>query len=500
MKQDGRDLLASSARSRPRAARSRCSGGAPAHRARSSLVLGRRLLGAAGRPWACSSPATTCEVERHADCGTSNVMILMAQVGAVRDVGAVHRVAARRLEARRRADPPRTRRGSGSTPTAAASHAVEATLAAARAVHGAAARPRCRATRSACAASSGPSSFPPHLRSTRYYRLRRRLRHLPVRVRTATRDRVADVRRRQRARVPAAPALVDEVARAAPACASAAPARRRARADRDDRARGARWPSVRAPRRSSSVAVAVVTTAIVAAPARHPARAGARRCSPASSAGASRVLLALGLADWDWGADGLAPPHARDRHPGHDGGAVALDLLAAPGLAGDRRARRSRRRAAAAAGRSGTGIAVLAPLPRAVRARPARRASARSSSAGGPSGALGRRGRRAAPPRARGGRRRLHQARPDRRDPRRPRAAARSAPSSPRCRTGSRPSRSRRSGPCSRPSSVADVDERVRRVRLGAARRGIDRPDLPRPAAHRRGRRREGAATGHRAT
>ena len=47
-------------------------------------------------------------------------------------------------------------------------------------------------------------------------------------------------------------------------------------------------------------------------------------------------------------------------------------------------------------------------------------------------------------------------------------------------------------------AELGDDRRDLRRVRVGAARRGVDRPDPPGPAAHRRGRRRQGPAAGHR--
>ena len=47
-------------------------------------------------------------------------------------------------------------------------------------------------------------------------------------------------------------------------------------------------------------------------------------------------------------------------------------------------------------------------------------------------------------------------------------------------------------------AELGDIDDDLRRVRVGAAGRGLDRADPPGRAAHRRGRRRQGPATGHR--
>ena len=48
------------------------------------------------------------------------------------------------------------------------------------------------------------------------------------------------------------------------------------------------------------------------------------------------VLLAAGLDDWDWGADGFLLRAIAIGIPATMAVAVALDLLARPGLAGDR--------------------------------------------------------------------------------------------------------------------------------------------------------------------
>ena len=69
------------------------------------------------------------------------------------------------------------------------------------------------------------------------------------------------------------------------------------------------------------------------APARHPARLGHGAARPASSAGGSRRSSRSASRDWDWGADGLVAPHARHRHPGHDGGRGHARPARAPGFA-----------------------------------------------------------------------------------------------------------------------------------------------------------------------
>ena len=103
-----------------------------------------------------------------------------------------------------------------------------------------------------------------------------------------------------------------------------------------------------------------------------------------------------------------------------------------------------------------------------------------------------------APARARGGRRRLHQARSDRGDAGRPPAARDLRPSSPSCRTGSRPRRSKHMRAGARSRARHRRREGLRRVRLGAARGGVDRPDVSGPTAHRRAGRRQGATARHR--
>ena len=214
------------------------------------------------------------------------------------------------------------------------------------------------------------------------------------------------------------------------------------------------------------------------------------------SAGGAPAFLALGLADWDWGADGLIVHMLAIGIPATMAAAVALDLLARPGsLAIGERAGLVVAPRPAAGGRvdgsrcsAGTGSSC---------AWRAARVSGRSSPSGRQGRGVGRSGRRASAPGARGGRRRLHQARTDRRDPRRPPAARGVRGARRRCRTGLRPNRSS-SAPGARSRARRPTDESLRRVRLGATRRGVDRPDLPRPAADGRGRRRQGAATGRR--
>ena len=446
------------------------------------------------------SPAHDLGDRRHADCGTGNADDPHGPVGAVGDVGAVRRVPPRRLGARRRADRATAADGSGSTPTAAATARSRRRCCPPDELPRRAARPRCRATRPACAASSGPSSSRPSCGAPAYYLFPGGCVTYRVRVRRRRETRVADLRRRQRARVPAPRAtLVDDGARRRPVSACAAPARRRARADRD----GAHAMIAASVSRASSwcrvvaaIVVAIVTTVVSLR------LLGIRRgWGTALLAGVVGwgvgALVALGLADWDWGADGLDPPHVRHRHPGDDGGGGHARPARAPGLAGDRRAGRPRRRARARSARSGSGSRCSAATASWC-GSPGARASARSSPP------AGRAERTVEPIRASacGA------------CSRRPAASTSSSVRSPRpASTSSRP-RSATSWPSSRtgspPEPIESIRrgaggrarrqrrERLRRVRLGAARGGVDRPDLPRPAAHRAKRRREGAAPGHR--
>ena len=188
--------------------------------------------------------------------------------------------------------------------------------------------------------------------------------------------------------------------------------------------------------------------------ARDPARVGDGVDRGRHRLGHRRCVVALGLDDWDWGADGLAAPHHRHRDPGDDGGRGHARPARPPGLARP----------------SGSAPAsIVAPRPvRAVKTRIAvlRRYRelvrlARREGFGPFLSAAGRAertedaGRRAPAARARRGRRRLRQARPDRRDAASTSCRPRSATSSPSCRTAWLPSRSRRSARRSRPSSAA---------------------------------------------
>ena len=372
-------------------------------------------------------------------------------------------------------------------------HAVEATLLPPDRLPGRAVRPRCRATRPGCAGSSGSEQLPPHLRSTADYMFpggcvvyRFACTARETRVRSADAD--------ERARVPAA--RVRSSTRSAQSdhlrCAARAP---RAPEDRDDASRcsvvGVLSPRARRARRSPSSA-----TALVAATARHPPRLGHRadlRRHRVGRRGAPRVgARRLGLG-------GRRPPaaHARDRHPGDDGGR---------GRARPARPARARSRSA-----SGPGL-VVAPRPlRAVRrriavlrryrelVRLARREGFGPFLSAGAGRSVGRGGRGPAPPGARGGRRRLRQARSDRGDARRPPAARRLR----RARQAAEPGR-RRAGRAIRPVLEAELGGPVDEVfaefdwePLAAASIGQTYRARLRIG---RGRGREGAATGHRRT
>ena len=187
-------------------------------------------------------------------------------------------------------------------------------------------------------------------------------------------------------------------------------------------------------------------------------RGGARRCSPACSAGASAVVLALGLADWDWGADGLVVAHRRHRHPGDDGRRGDARPAGPPGLAGARRARRVSSSRRVRCGRCSAASRCLRRYRELVRL--ARREGFGPFLVGRPRRAdrIDSRGR-AAPPRARGGRRRLRQARPDRRHARRPAARRTCATSCAAAEPGAARAASTHRGPCSRPSSAPTSSE-----------------------------------------
>ena len=180
MKQDGRDLLAQF-----RAL-------APERRPISLQRWGvRRVVYALGlapgrvlrrvRPSSGCSRRPSCRSTGTPTCGTGQPDDPHGPIGAVGD---------RRFRASPRSRPAGSsgsvhvrqdrRPGSGSTPIRAAiapskSRCCRPTTARS------AARPKYRATRSGCAVSNGPSNSRPNLRSTRVLRLRRGLRHLPLR-------------------------------------------------------------------------------------------------------------------------------------------------------------------------------------------------------------------------------------------------------------------------------------------------------------------------------
>ena len=157
MKQDGRDLSRSSGRSRPRAARSRCNAGDPPRSCYALVLVRRRAVRRQPGGVRLFTPAELTRSSRQPDCGTERPDGPHGAVGAVGDVGAVRRRAAGRLGAgavsvRQDRAPFWLNSDQGGH------HAVEVVAAPARRVRRSAARPRCRATRSGCVASSGPSS------------------------------------------------------------------------------------------------------------------------------------------------------------------------------------------------------------------------------------------------------------------------------------------------------------------------------------------------------
>ena len=208
--------------------------------------------------------------------------------------------------------------GSGSTPTRPATTPSRsrlrppATCAARRARRGAERRAGHAPLRAARAAAAGAASHP-------HVRLRRRLRHLRFEFDgDATRRLIFDARRR--AGVPAPRRRSSQRSRdryGLALCGVGAPPCPGGREDEPlRRRRRALGVAVACARRRSSLAVVVTT--VVAAPARHAARLGHGAARRRARLGRRRSL-ALGLTDWDWGADGLVLHVARDRHPGHDG-------------------------------------------------------------------------------------------------------------------------------------------------------------------------------------
>ena len=81
------------------------------------------------------------------------------------------------------------------------------------------------------------------------------------------------------------------------------------------------------------------------------------------------ALVALSIADWDWGADGVILHTFAIAIPATMATAVTMDLLARPGTLA-RGARRARRRAATDA-RDPDAARGAAPVPRARAPRPA---------------------------------------------------------------------------------------------------------------------------------
>ena len=212
-------------------------------------------------------------------------MVAHGAGGAVGDVGAVHRLAPGGLERRRSSASTATRRGSGSTPTVAGSHAVEVTLLPPDEVLGRRTRTEVPSDEAGMRRFERPEQLPPDLAGHPHLPVRRRLRHLRVRVRRR-RDRPLSCSRPTGAGVPAATELVDEVADRTDLSLCGA-SRRRARG-RLVIARGV------VPSRSSLRVVVArgrspcVDHIRVAAPARHPARVGHRAARRASSAGGPR--------------------------------------------------------------------------------------------------------------------------------------------------------------------------------------------------------------------
>ena len=305
-----------------------------------------------------------------------------------------------------------------------------------------------------------PEQLPPASARHSHVPLPRRLRHLPLRVRQPRRRRRCCSTPTARSRSRLEPSWSRRFARAtACACAVRAPP-----------LPGRVMSSARAMIPAVAVVLPLVVLRVVAATAlavrhdrdlaaaaRHPARLGHRAALRASSAGARAAFLALGLSHWDWGADGLARAHARDRHPGDDGGGGRARPPRPTRLAGDRRAGRARHRAATAA-RDPAADRGAPPLPRARAARARAKGSGRSR-------------RRAAAPTARStpsacgcgacSRKRAASTSSSVRSPRRASTSCRPrcAPSSPGSRTGSRRSRSSRSSRCWRPSSATRVEQ-----------------------------------------
>ena len=207
------------------------------------------------------------------------------------------------------------------------------------------------------------------------------------------------------------------------------------------------------------------------------------------------LFVSLRVNDWEWGADGLAIHLVAIGIPATMAVAVTLDLLARPGsLAFGERAglivtprpfRAIRRR-----------ISVLRRYRELVRLCREQGFGPFLSATDACRAHRGSAGR-APEARARAGRRRVRQARADRRDPRRPAAAGHLQ----RARRVAEP-RARRATrshcPGSRGGTGCGRRRGVRRIRLGAPRRRLDRPDLSGAAALRRVGGGQGAAARHR--
>ena len=189
MKQDGRDLVAqfrALAPARRPISLQRWSVRRIVLR-RSALVVGVVLAGA-GHARSFVQPSESDRSPRRR-AAPSDVMILMAQSVPDARLGAVRRLAARRLGRRRRAASTTTSGRFWLDSDRGGSHAVDVTVAPARGAARWTERPRCRATRSACAASSEPERAPARPPQHALLPLRRRLRHVPVRLRRRRRAR-----------------------------------------------------------------------------------------------------------------------------------------------------------------------------------------------------------------------------------------------------------------------------------------------------------------------
>ena len=274
MKQDGRDLLARFRALAPPQPTDLAPALEPAaHRARGA---GRRRgrCSACRRAPACSRPAHDLGVDGTPTCGTGSLMILSAQSVPSAELRAVHRVAPRRVEARRRPDRRRAGARSGSTPTSRGDRAVEVTLLPPDrcTVRGATEVPSDEV--GVAPVRAGPVSSRRSLRSTRTYRVPRRLRRRTTFDFARRRDRFAPRRRRQRARVPTAPQRSSPRS-GGPTTSRCAARARRAPEDRDGRSRSAFF--------------GVVLRVLVAARRRRSWRPRSRSgCSGSGAAGAPR--------------------------------------------------------------------------------------------------------------------------------------------------------------------------------------------------------------------